>query len=93
MLRRTFRHWPRIGPASEQRLSARGIADWDTALPRAHHEPRLAPPREPLVRDRARLAAEDAAHFARRLRARDHWRLYGEALFRRRAVELLPRNK
>lgn len=80
MLESTFIHCPGVGPATERRLWAAGVADWAAFLA-------AAPP--PCLRGAARgfapdivresierLAARDHAWFASAVPAREHWRAY-----------------
>ncbi len=77
MLEQTFCHIPGIGPKTEQGLWAAGIGSWQAV---AGH-PGLPPRRAALLTQQAaasrdRLQARDAAYFAARLPANQHWRLF-----------------
>lgn len=82
MLERSFLHIPGIGPATEKRLWAAGLADWKRALAAAvagELPAKLAARLQGhLAQSAAALAAGDADHFARLGRFGEAWRLYGE---------------
>ena len=80
MLTHTFRHIRGVGARIERRLWAAGIRDWDALIANSRRLPptladRLVPETERSVE---RLAAGDAAWFAQRLPASEHWRLFPE---------------
>jgi hypothetical protein len=78
MLTRTFRHIPGIGPQTEARLWARGVASWDdlTADPAVVPASKRAMLVDLLERSRVALAADDAGFFGDRLKPADQWRLF-----------------
>lgn len=80
MLRATFLHLPGIGPVTEADLWHAGYRDWHDVLERPVVLGVSATTRARLVRELERseqaLAERDVGWFARRLPAREHWRLY-----------------
>lgn len=89
MLRSTFLHVPGVGPFTERRLWEQGIETWDDygsrELRYVSRRQRRALDAE-LRRSRKRLRERDAAYFAKRLPASEHWRAFGE--FRARTAYL-----
>jgi uncharacterized protein len=82
MLKHTFIHAERIGPATEKKLWLAGIQSWDHFLERQRED--KLPGRNldrllPLVEE-SKLAARrrDVGFFGGRLKAADQWRLYSE---------------
>jgi uncharacterized protein YprB with RNaseH-like and TPR domain len=79
LLKHTFLHVPRVGPATEQRLWEYGVLDWDCALTELPGQLRgrylESLPRTIRESERA-LARHDARFFAERMPAKHHWRLY-----------------
>ena len=79
MLSNSFRHIPKIGPATEWKLWEAGALSWDEALQCA---PETLPFRGPLTdhlyESRDRLADYDAEWFAERLPALEYWRMFPE---------------
>lgn len=80
MIRRTFRILPGVGPTTERRIRAYGVADWDDFLTRGG-VPFASAERncawcEELRRWRCALAEADETFFYHALPTRDHWRLY-----------------
>ncbi|MHB9107726.1 MAG: ribonuclease H-like domain-containing protein [Armatimonadota bacterium] len=76
MLEQTFCHIPGIGPKTEEDLWAAGVSGWQEA-----EQPGLPARRAELIarhvgESRERLQARDAAFFAERLPANQHWRLF-----------------
>ncbi|MEW6544425.1 MAG: ribonuclease H-like domain-containing protein [Nitrospirota bacterium] len=90
MIQSTFVLLKGIGERTERRLWENGVPDWQAFLSR-DTLPGIAPARKPLYD--AELAGairhldeRQARYFTRRLKPRDHWRLYGA--FRSDAVYL-----
>lgn len=82
MLQNSFLHLPGVGLRKERQLWAKGLFEWSHMLAPAGPNPlpdsdflRFRPV---LEESRERLAARDAAYFAKRLPAAEHWRLFGE---------------
>ncbi len=89
MLHRTFCHAPGVGPAMEAKCWAAGLTDWTTFLEAPVSELPVPASKRGLLRQaveesQERLAVGDAAWFAERLPAREHWRLW--ATFRDQAA-------
>jgi uncharacterized protein YprB with RNaseH-like and TPR domain len=88
MLKRTFIHLPGVGPRREAHIWRQGLSTWEDFLAakriRGLSRERLGGLKGELQRSLAHL--EDAAYFARRLRAGEHWRLFSH--FRPRAAYL-----
>jgi len=88
MLKRTFIHLPGVGPRREAHIWRQGLSTWEDFLAakriRGLSRERLGWLKGELKRSLAHL--EDAAYFARRLRAGEHWRLFRH--FRPRAAYL-----
>lgn len=81
MLTRTFCHAPGIGPAMEAKCWTAGFTDWQTLLDAPLSEWPIPQAKRGLVRQALEqsqecLDARDAAWFAERLPAREHWRLW-----------------
>jgi uncharacterized protein YprB with RNaseH-like and TPR domain len=78
MLKRTFIHLPGVGPRREAHIWRQGLSTWEDFLAakriRGLSRERLGWLKGELKRSLAHL--EDAAYFARRLRAGEHWRLF-----------------
>ena len=81
MIENTFCHVPGIGATTEQKLWGAGILSWRD-FPGAGNPPvarrKADTLRQHLERSTERLAARDAAYFARSLRADQQWRLFSE---------------
>jgi hypothetical protein len=90
LLRSTFVHLPGIGLATERRLWAGGLEDWETALdgeaPRGISAARWEHMREILEESQASLQRREHRFFAERLKTSHHWRGWRE--FRDRAAFL-----
>jgi uncharacterized protein YprB with RNaseH-like and TPR domain len=88
MLKRTFIHLPGVGPRREAHIWRQGLSTWEDFLAakriRGLSRERLGWLKGELKGSLAHL--EDAAYFARRLRAGEHWRLFRH--FRPRAAYL-----
>lgn len=88
MIRRTFQLIRGIGPARERALWAEGITRWEDFPPKGGPialSARLDPGARACLAEASKaLEARDLAELARRVPAREHWRLYHE--FHRRAV-------
>jgi uncharacterized protein YprB with RNaseH-like and TPR domain len=88
MLKRTFIHLPGVGPRREAHIWRQGLSTWEDFLAakriRGLSRERLGWLKGELKRSLVHL--EDAAYFARRLRAGEHWRLFRH--FRPRAAYL-----
>ncbi len=79
MLTQTFVHLSGIGPATERKLWAAGVLDWDRALAGLPSE--FGPNRQErwareLEESRRGLDNNDARYFASRLATKHRWRLY-----------------
>jgi uncharacterized protein YprB with RNaseH-like and TPR domain len=78
MLKRTFIHLPGVGPRREAQIWRQGLSTWEDFLAaqriRGLSRERLGWLKEELERSLAHLA--DAAYFAGRLSAGEHWRLF-----------------
>jgi uncharacterized protein YprB with RNaseH-like and TPR domain len=78
MLKRTFIHLPGVGPRREAHIWRQGLSTWEDFLAakriRGLSRERLGWLKGELKRSLAHL--EDAAYFATRLRAGEHWRLF-----------------
>jgi len=78
MLKRTFIHLPGVGPRRETQLWRQGLATWEDFLGarrvRGLSRERLGRLKGELKRSLAHL--KDAAYFAGRLQAGEHWRLF-----------------
>jgi uncharacterized protein YprB with RNaseH-like and TPR domain len=78
MLRRTFIHLPGVGPRSETHFWRQGLGTWEEFLTarriRGLSRDRLHWLQRELTGSLAHL--EDAAYFAERLQAGEHWRLF-----------------
>ncbi len=71
----------RVGPATERKLWAQGVTDWDACLACAEQRTsvRLSPALVDDTRDSLdRFDAGDWSWFNRRLKGRDTWRAFGE---------------
>ena len=86
MLTHTFCHLPGIGPKREKQLWNKGMQTWEQALAALDTVPANRTVCEGLRESMDRLAGEDAAYFAARLPASEHYRLFKQ--FRHRAVFL-----
>jgi hypothetical protein len=80
MLQATFVLLKGIGESTERRLWESGVGDWSAFRSRASL-PGIAPLRKPLYDEELATAAEhlergNARYFSRRLKPRDHWRLF-----------------
>jgi uncharacterized protein YprB with RNaseH-like and TPR domain len=88
MLKRTFIHLPGVGPRREAHIWRQGLSTWEEFLAakrvRGLSRERLGWLKGELQGSLAHL--EDAAYFARRLRAGEHWRLFSH--FRPRTAYL-----
>lgn len=79
MLRNTFRHIPKIGPATEWKFWELGALSWEDALEFAPEQlPFRGPLHEQLYESIERLDDKDAEWFAGRLPAIEYWRLFPE---------------
>ncbi|MGQ9920716.1 MAG: ribonuclease H-like domain-containing protein [Desulfobacca sp.] len=78
MLKRTFIHLARVGPATERHLWRQGIETWEDLLAARHvpgvHPGRLAAYQRQLEDSLAHL--DQAIYFSRRLPAAERWRLF-----------------
>jgi uncharacterized protein YprB with RNaseH-like and TPR domain len=80
MLKRTFMHLPRVGPATELHLWRQGLQTWDDLLA-ARRVPGVSPGR--LARHQRHLEEslahlDQPAYFSRRLPAAERWRLFDQ---------------
>ncbi|HXG66173.1 MAG TPA: ribonuclease H-like domain-containing protein, partial [Blastocatellia bacterium] len=81
MLKQTFCHLPGIGPVKERNLWAAGIRSWDALLGAAAFglpRIRVASLSRHIEESYRHLETGDPAHFAERLAADQHWRLFAD---------------
>ncbi len=79
MLSNTFRHIPKIGPATEWKLWEAGALSWQEALEfEVGSLPWKGPLNDHIYESIDRLADNDAEWFAGRLPALEYWRLFPE---------------
>jgi uncharacterized protein YprB with RNaseH-like and TPR domain len=79
MLKNTFCHLPKIGPATESKLWSAGIHDWDqfhqsTALPLS--KSRIASISQELEESEKQLVAGNPHYFVQHLPVNQYWRLF-----------------
>lgn len=84
MLTNTFCHLPGVGAKTERELWAAGACSWEQVATVEGRRAAMIAPR--LEESRERLQQGDAAFFAERLPANQHWRLFSH--FRPRAAYL-----
>ena len=77
MLTNTFIHLPGIDSETEDLLWSRGVTTWDL-IELDDEFGRKTAVREAVAESRERLAARDAAYFAKRMPSHESWRLYSE---------------
>ena len=76
MLTRTFCHIPGIGPATEQRLWAKGVRCWDDLVEGGLSAGKTELARHWIADSRRALEDRDAEFFAQALPSAETWRLF-----------------